>query len=77
MFWVTPDVDWVRSGCYSTPQDSINELLNCVLQRFSEDYALTHPVAEEKGKVTGRGKEPPQGWIWVQSGNTGYSQGLA
>ncbi len=30
MFWVAANADWARSGCYSTPKDSINELMNCV-----------------------------------------------
>ena len=42
MFWVTANTDWARSGCYSTPQDSIKELLNCVLDGFdiSSGFAL-------------------------------------
>jgi len=57
--------------------DAIKRRFNGILPSSLVDPLLTHAVGEEKGEVTGRGKEPPQGWIWVQSGNGGYSQGLA
>ncbi len=30
MFWVAANADWARARCYSTSQDSIKELMNCV-----------------------------------------------
>ena len=37
MFWVTANADWARSGCYSTPQDSIKELMNCILRVIGQE----------------------------------------
>ena len=43
----------------------IKELINCALQRFSKDYTLNYPVAEEKGGYVGKRKGSPKDEIWV------------
>ncbi len=42
-FWA-----WLCGGLDRS--NAIKELMNCVLQRFSEDHALNQSVAEEKGE---------------------------
>ncbi len=51
---------WAWVYAVLDPQDAIKELMNCVLRRFSEDYALNHPVAEENGESAGKGEEAPE-----------------
>ncbi len=47
------------------------EGLFCLISPYAQKHQLTEipppPVAEEKGEATGRGKEPPQGWIWARN----------
>ncbi len=65
-FYIGPEPLWAWVCSVLDPQDSINELFKCVLQRFSEDYALNHPVAEEKGASRSEAKNPAGDCLWHQ-----------
>jgi len=57
-FYIGSGPLWAWVCCVLDRQDAIKELMNCVLQRFSEDYVLNHPVSEEKGTSRREAKNP-------------------